>query len=208
LRSARGPGQTRRRPAAAASARGWWWAGGGGGGGGEGRCNGLSSDVWHRYKRRGASSSSERLVVTHYICIYSCTDAAAAAAVLYIYSWCVCVQCAREHYTGVVGIGCSFHISSKTTRASLWEVIAGEREREREWASRGRIDGEKPPGGTPSPQQCVIRRPTPSPIYRGKRMYDLYYIYSTHIYIYVRVVCVCVLYYVPRTHTIIGICIF
>lgn len=41
-----------------------------GGCGGEGRCNGLSSDVWHRYKRRGASSSSERLVVTHYICIY------------------------------------------------------------------------------------------------------------------------------------------
>lgn len=49
--------------------RGWWRAAGGGGGG-EGRCNGLSSDVWHRYKRRGASSSSERLVVTHYICIY------------------------------------------------------------------------------------------------------------------------------------------
>jgi len=91
--------------------RGRWWAGGGGVGG-EGRCNGLSSDVWHRYKRRGASSSSDRLVVTHYICIYNCTDAA-AAAVLYIYSCvcvCVCVQCTREHYTRVVGTGCSFHL--------------------------------------------------------------------------------------------------
>lgn len=47
-----------------------WWTSVSGGCGGEGRCNGLSSDVWHRYKRRGASSSSERLVVTHYICIY------------------------------------------------------------------------------------------------------------------------------------------
>lgn len=67
----------------------------------------------------------------------------------------------------------------------------------RGWVRR-RIDGEKPPSGTPSSQQCVIRWLTPSPIYQGKRMYDLYYIYCTYIYIYIRVVFVCYIMYHER----------
>lgn len=126
---------------------------------------------------------------TLYMYIYSCTDSP-AAAVLYIYS-CVCVCSVPRTLHRGSGHRVKFlHFIQDYPSV----VVRGDRGK-RDWVSRERIDGEKPPGGTPSPQQCVIRRLTPSPIYRGKRMYDLYYIYCTYIYIYMYmcVWCVCII---------------
>lgn len=71
----------------------------------------------------------------------------------FIYILRVCV-CAHEYYAGV-GIGCSFHLVQGSER-DRGERGIKERMSERE-NDRERGDDEKPPGGTPSPQQCVIR---------------------------------------------------